>query len=222
MQYYFSLLPHALASIEKTLSTALLARYLAAAKGDKNRAIRLYIWNADLSREFYFPIQLTEVALRNSIHNQLTALYGNPWFEARALLSAIPERTQVEVTKVAALERFQRGPAFTVDHVVAGLSFGFWLSLLNSSMTERLWSGNIRPIFPHLPPTLHQPDVHKRLEKLRQFRNAVMHHYAIFDKGITAEWENIKLILGWICPTTAQFMMQLADPKKVLSAKPTV
>jgi hypothetical protein len=168
------------------------------------------------------PIQLTEVALRNSIHNQLTALYGNLWFEARGLISAVPERTRVEVTKVASLERFQRGSAFTVDHVVAGLSFGFWLSLLNSSMTERLWSGNIRSIFPHLPPTLHQPDVHRRLEKLRLFRNAVMHHYAIFDKGTTAEWENIKLILGWICPTAAQFMMQLADPKKVLSAKPTV
>jgi hypothetical protein len=147
MQYYFSLLPQALEVIEKTLSPDRLARYLGAAKGDKNRAIRLYIWNADLSREFYLPIQLTEVALRNSIHNRLTALYGNSWFEARELLSAIPERTQVEVTKAAALERFQRGPGFTVDHVVAGLSFGFWLSLLNSSMTERLWSGNIRPFF---------------------------------------------------------------------------
>jgi hypothetical protein len=222
MQYYFSLLPEALASIEKTLSPARLDRYLGAAKGDKNRAIRLYIWNADLSREFYLPIQLTEVALRNSIHNRLTALYGNLWFEARGLISAVPERSRVEVTKIASLERFQRGPAFTIDHVVAGLSFGFWLSLLNSSMTERLWSGNIRPVFPHLPPTLHQPDVHKRLEKLRLFRNAVMHHYAIFDRGTTAEWENIKLILGWICPTTVQFMMQLADPKKVLSAKPMV
>jgi hypothetical protein len=222
MQYYFSLLPEARESVEKTLSLALLSRCLGAAKGDKNRAIRLYIWNADLSREFYLPIQLTEVALRNSIHNQLTALYGNLWFEASELLSAVPQRTQVEVKKVASRERVQRGSAFTVDHVVAGLPFGFWLSLLNSSMTERLWSGNIRPIFPHLPSTLHQPDVHKRLERLRLFRNAVMHHYAIFDKGTTAEWENIKLILGWIRPTTAQFMTQLADPKKVLSAKPTV
>ncbi|HEV7600257.1 MAG TPA: hypothetical protein VGO49_08360 [Bradyrhizobium sp.] len=222
MQYYFSLLPEARESVEKTLSLALLSRYLGAAKGDKNRAIRLYIWNADLSREFYLPIQLTEVALRNSIHNQLTALYGNLWFETSELLSAVPQRTQVEVKKVASRERVQRGSAFTVDQVVAGLPFGFWLSLLNSSMTERLWSGNIRPIFPHLPSTLHRPDVHKRLERLRLFRNAVMHHYAIFDKGTTAEWENIKLILGWICPTTAQFMTQLADPKKVLSAKPTV
>lgn len=45
-----------------------------------------------------------------------------------------------------------------------------------------------------------------------------MHHYAIFDKGTSAEWESIKLILGWICPQTRQFAIQLADPKKVLSA----
>src|ERR1700712_1222206 len=112
MQYYFSLLPEAREAIEKSLSPALLARYLGAAKGDKNRAIRLYVWNADLSREFYLPIQLTEVALRNSIHNQLTALYGDLWFEARELLSAVPERTQIEVANVASLQRFQHGPAF--------------------------------------------------------------------------------------------------------------
>ena len=184
------------------MSAARLARFLRAAKGDKNRAIRLYIWNAHLSREFYLPIQLTEVALRNSIHKQLSSLFGDLWFENPGFTSAVPERTQVEMRKVALFERTQRRSAFTVDHVVAGLSFGFWLSLLNSSMCERIWAGDIRPVFPHLPINLHQPDVHKRLEKLRLFRNAVMHHYAIFDKGTTAEWENIKLILGWICPST--------------------
>ena len=204
------------------MSAARLARFRGPANGDRNRAIRLYIWNAHLSREFYLPIQLTEVALRNSIHNQLTNMFGKLWFETPSFTSALPLRTQGEMRKVAEFERSQRRGAFTIDHVVAGLSFGFWLSLLNSSMCERLWSGNIRPVFPHLPPNLHQPDVHKRLEKLRLFRNAVMHHYAIFDKGTSAEWENIKLILGWICPDTRELAMQLADPKKVLSAKPTV
>jgi len=204
------------------MSPARLARFLGPAKGDRNRAIRLYIWNAHLSREFYLPIQLTEVALRNSIHKQLTSIFGDSWFENPSFASAVPVRTQEEMRKVAAFERGQRRAAFTVDHVVAGLSFGFWLSLLNSSMCERIWAGNIRPVFPYLPPNLHQPDVHRRLEKLRLFRNAVMHHYAIFDKGTTAEWENIKLILGWICPSTTQFMMLLADPKKVLSAKPSI
>jgi hypothetical protein len=222
MQYYFSLLPQALDSIEKTMSSARLARFLRPARGDRNRAIRLYIWNAHLSREFYLPIQLTEVALRNSIHNQLTTMFGGLWFENPRLTSAVPERTHGEMQKIASFERSQRRAAFTVDHVVAGLSFGFWLSLLNSSMYERLWSGDIRPIFPHLPVHLHQPDVHRRLERLRQFRNAVMHHYAIFDKGTTAEWENIKLILGWICPETRQLAMQLPDPKQVLSAKPAI
>lgn len=222
MQYHFSLLPQALAEVEKTMSPARLGRYLGPAKGDKNHALRLYIWNADLSREFYVPIQATEVALRNSVHQQLTARYGANWFEKRSLVSALPQRTQDEIAKVAAYERGQRGVNFTVDHVVAGLSFGFWLSLLNAPMTQRVWGGNIRPIFPYLPITLHQPDVHTRLERLRLFRNAVMHHFAVFDKGTNAQWENIKLILSWICPTTLELMVQLSDPKKVLSAKPTI
>lgn len=119
-----------------------------------------------------------------------------------------------EMQKVAAFERSQRRAASTIDHVVAGLSFGFWLSLLNSSMCERLWSGNIRPVFPHLPPNLHQPDVHKRLEKLRLFRNAVMHHYAIFDKGTSAEWENIKLILELDMPSHPRTSYAVGRPKE--------
>jgi hypothetical protein len=222
MQYQFSLLPHPFAIIEKTMSPARLARYLGAAGGDKNRAMRLYLWNAHLCSEFYLPIQMTEVSLRNAIHVQLTVNFGPSWFENTALVSAVPERTQTELANTAAKERAQRGLSFTVDHVVAALSFGFWLSLLNAPMTQRLWMGNIRPIFPHLPTTLHQPDVHKRLEKLRLFRNAVMHHFAVFDKGPISEWENIKLILGWLCPTTLQLLFQLSDPKKLISAKPTI
>lgn len=204
------------------MSPARLSRYMGKANRDRNRAFRLYLWNAHLSQEFYLPIQITEVALRNSIHAQLTILFGQNWFEAPRLTTAVPIRTFDEMKKIAAFERGRRGSAFTVDHVVAGLSFGFWLSLLNTAMCQRIWSGNIRPIFPLLPATLHQPDVHRRLEKLRLFRNAVMHHYAIFDKGVSAEWENIKLMLGWICPASVEVMLQLSDPKKVLSAKPTI
>jgi hypothetical protein len=100
MQYYFSLLPHVLDTIEKTMAPARLARYMGAAKGDKNRALRLYIWNAHLSREFYLPIQLTEVALRNSIHAQLSNLHGANWFEAPRLTTAVPTRTLDEMKKI--------------------------------------------------------------------------------------------------------------------------
>lgn len=222
MQYAFSLLPQVLANIEETMSAARLGRYLGAAKGDRNRAFRLYLWNAHLCREFYFPIQVAEIALRNSVHKGLQSNYGTDWFSTRSLTTALPKRSQEEIVDVVSFESGKRGAAFTIDHVVAGLSFGFWLSLLNGPMTNRVWAGNIRPVFPNLPATLHQPDVHRRLEKLRLFRNAVMHHYAIFDKGVISEWENIKLIVQWICQPSLRLIEQVADPKTILSAKPHV
>lgn len=222
MQYMFSLLPKTFDSVEKTMSHARLTRYLAAARQDKNRALRLYFWNAELCQEFYLPIQMTEVSLRNSLHTRLQTIFEDNWFTDPSFVSAVPERSQREIRDVANFERAKRGVGFTVDHVVAGMSFGFWLSLLNAPMTNRIWRGNIRPIFPNLPHHLGQPDVHERLEKLRLFRNAVMHHYAIFDKAPGIEWENMKVILGWICQPSVKLMIQLADPKKVLSAKPTI
>jgi hypothetical protein len=222
MQYMFSLLPKALDLVEKTMSPARLARYLGAARQDKNRALRLYIWNAELCQEFYLPIQMTEVSLRNSIRKNLQTIFEDDWFADSSFVSAISERSRLEINDVVAFERAKRGTGFTIDHVIARMSFGFWLSLLNAPMTNRIWSGNIHPIFPNMPHHLGQSDVHQRLERLRLFRNAVMHHYAIFDKAPGIEWENIKIILGWICQPTVKLMMQLADPKKVLSAKPSI
>jgi hypothetical protein len=220
MQYAFSLLPQVLAPVEKTMSPARLGRYMGAAKHNKNHALRLYIWNAHMCQEFYFPIQITEVAIRNSVSNGLAKNFGPTWFQEKSLTTAISARSSNEIADTVSFEKAKRGASFSVDHVVAGLSFGFWLSLLNAPMTNRLWSGSIRPIFPHLPATLHQPDVHKRLEKMRLFRNAVMHHYAIFDKGILSEWENLKIILGWICPESVWLMTNLCNPRAILSAKP--
>jgi hypothetical protein len=222
MQYLFSILPNTLDSIEKTMSSARLDRFMAAARQDKQRALRLYFWNAELCQEFYLPIQMTEISLRNSIHRHLQASFQEDWHADRSFTAALPARSQTEIAAVVADERARRGASFTVDHIVAGMSFGFWHSLMNASLQNRVWGGNIRPMFPNLPHHMDRRHVHDRLEKLRAFRNAVMHHYAIFDKAPSLEWENIKIILGWLCQPTTKLMIQMADPKRILSAKPTI
>lgn len=151
MQYPFSPLPNVLSAIETTMSSARLARYLGASKGDKYHALRLYIWNARLCEEFYIPLQFSEVSLRNSIHRRLTVLYGTDWFDQAKFTGAIPDRHKSEITKVAADERQKRGRAFTPDHVVAGMSFGFWQNLLGRRLKFVLWRDGIGAAFPHLP-----------------------------------------------------------------------
>lgn len=220
MQYPFSPLPKVLSALEATMSPARLARYLGASKGDKYHALRLYVWNARLCEEFYIPLQFSEVSLRNSIHQRLTILYGNNWFDEPRFTGAIPDRHKNEIAKVAADERQKRGLAFTADHVVAGMSFGFWQNLLGKRLQFILWCDGIGAAFPHLPNGLGRNDVYMRLERLRKFRNAVMHHYAIFDKAPTQEYRNILTLLQWMCPETLWLVSELANPAAVLQRRP--
>lgn len=203
------------------MSQARLARYLPDAKGDKQLALRLYVWNARLCEEFYLPIQLAEVAIRNAIHRRISTIYREDWFAERRFTDILPDRHKDEIRSTVVTEKDKRRAAFTPDHVVAGMSLGFWQSLLGRSHAFVIWKDDsIFEAFPHLPVTLGRDYLYERVEQLRMFRNAVMHHYAIYDKGPSREFNNIRDILGWLCPDTLWLMKELSNPALVLQRRP--
>lgn len=53
--------------------------YLAAANGDHRGALDFYVWNLTLSAAFHGPLAILEVAVRNALHRELTALFGANW-----------------------------------------------------------------------------------------------------------------------------------------------
>lgn len=220
MQHPFSCLPATLNAIEATLSPARLARYLPEARGNKHLALRLYVWNARLCEAFYLPTQLAEVAARNAIHRSVERRFTATWYANPAFHSILRPRLKEELDKVAADEQRARGHLFTVNHVVAGLSFGFWLNLLTSSYTNQLWANGLRSSFPALPRHIGRQALYDRLDQLRKFRNKIAHHYAIFDKNPRAELANTMSIIEWICPETHWFATELSTVVQVLSRKP--
>src|SRR5262249_16751800 len=131
-----------------TMSASRFRQYLDTANGDRHLALRLYVWNARLCEEFYIPIQFTEVALRNAIHNRLWAVFGPQWYVTRGFEHAIPDRHKAELAKVVSEQQAKRGPLFTSNHVVAGLTFGFWLYLMGSRfefhLCEVVWGPRFR------------------------------------------------------------------------------
>ena len=52
--------------LETPLSRERLRTYLDTAGGDRGKAIRLYVWNTEISAAFYGPLQGLEVVLRNA------------------------------------------------------------------------------------------------------------------------------------------------------------
>jgi hypothetical protein len=137
-------------AVRGTLSAPRLGRYLPAANGDPHLALRLYVWNARLCEAFYLPCQLAEVACRNAVARALVGKYGANWCADSRFHSILPNHLRAELDKVNTEERVRRGIAdLTVDHIVAGLTFGFWVALLTAKFDFTIWKGGMLPFFRH-------------------------------------------------------------------------
>jgi hypothetical protein len=221
MQHPFSLMPNVFAAVESALSPARLGRYLPAS-GDKQMALRLYVWNARLCEQFILPVQLAEICVRNMLNQELILKFGALWYENPSFLSPLPDRLKLEINQAVRTEQAQQGSRFTVDHLVSALSFGFWVHLTTQSAIRLLWGGKLPPAFPNLPAGTKDRQVFDKIDRLRKFRNRLAHHNAIFDKGPAAEYRNIQDIIGWISPDTLWLMRQLVNPAAVINQRPRI
>jgi hypothetical protein len=220
MQHPFSVMPTVLAAIEATISAARLERYLPIS-GDRQLALRTYTWNARLCEQFILPVQLAEICVRNALNRALVSKFGVNWFSNASLFSPLPDRLKNEISQAVKSERNQHGDAFSVNHMVSALSFGFWVHLTTKSAIRLIWGGKLPALFAHLPGGTADQQVFEKIDQLRKFRNRLAHHNAIFDKRPAAEYRNIQDIIGWACPDTLWFMRQLVNPAAVINQRPT-
>ncbi len=84
--------------------------------------------------------------------------------------------------------------------IVAELTLGFWVTLLNSEYEKILWK-DLRLAFPNMPKAIRQrKNISAPLNRFRTFRNRVFHHEPIcwnLAKIIEIHNEMI-LVMGWI------------------------
>ena len=132
----FSYTEETLEEIAGALSPERLQPYLDAVGGDRERALRLYLWNTAVSAAFYGPLQGLEVVLRNAVHRQLVERYGLVWYTN---LDTGLDRGALGRIQLAIAELTRDDSPNDIPLILAILSFGFWVSLLGSG--GRLESG---------------------------------------------------------------------------------
>ena len=206
-----------------SLSPERIATYMAAAGGDREKAMRLYTWNTAVSAAFYGPLQGLEVALRNAMHRMLTARFGPAWYDNPAC-----RFDRGALNRIAAAKDDVRRDGHVVDppHLVAALSFGFWVSILgaggqgpyddpgrrNYEMT--LWRPCLYRAFPGVK--MKRGGVHRRLDYLRTFRNRIAHHEPIFTRHLEADYHSILTVAGWVCPKTRDWIAHHSRVEELL------
>ena len=189
-----------LSEIERTLSADRLRPYRISVGGDTELAILLYEQNTLLAESLYGVLQGLEVLLRNAIHDQLTADYGQvEWWDAVKL-----EPEQGAMLRKARDILTKEGKALVAGRIVAELSFGFWTGLTGPKY-DVLWRDHLVKIFPRRP--LQRSEVQTRLNSIRKLRNRIAHHEPILFSGRLQKYvHQIFDTISWMSPMTARWV----------------
>ena len=220
MQPPFSCAPHIYSAIERSFSRARLGRYIAEASGDKNLALRLHVWNARIAEAMYLPLQIAEVAFRNTVANTLSEHFAPEWWKVSAFRCTLPQRLSAELDGAIRDERARYGPSMSGDHIVSALPLGFWVHLLTKPYQGVLWPRFFPSAFPNKPQDVNREACYNRWERLRKFRNKAAHYKPIFDQKPGGELNNILEVTGWICHETQWFVKTISTVGRTLNQKP--
>ena len=145
------------------------------------------------------PVKIRLRKLTDNERKELERMMGRKdWYSVFPSNPALKSLTS-EVT-VAIRHISQRGEMVTPDKIVAELTFGFWVTLLNSEYELTLWKG-LRLAFPYMPKKdRKRKNVSSPCNALRKLRNRVFHHESIcWDLDyISGIHSRLVQVLGWM------------------------
>jgi hypothetical protein len=194
-----------LASIERTITKERLTRYLGATHQNISRALELYEFNVQLSEVLYGLLHGIEVTVRNAEHHALTASYGTPtWYD----LAPLSPYWRDQLANAKAKPGVARRPG----KVVAELTFGFWVDLVQNANHRSFWVGQkLHVAFPNAH--RHRRLIHDRLKAIQLLRNRISHHEpvltatnALYNGNSVITLPDLLECAGWVCLDTAQWM----------------
>lgn len=178
-------------------------RYTALTKGDPQKRLRLYLWNAELSAAMYAPLQGLEVILRNALHGELSTVYGSTWFDNQNLPFLPIQAKKLQEAKMG-LTRLKR-PILSAD-VVATLPLGFWVSLFGHDYDATLWRTCIYKAIVNRPQPFSRKSMHRELELIRHLRNRIAHHEPIIRTDLPLHHERILRMIRWFSDEFADWV----------------
>lgn len=219
--------PVSVGALKTFLTDDRLKSYLAFAKPQANdrAAIELYVWNTALCAAFYTPIQVVEIALRNAIHREMSAIFGRPdWYSDRTFKRTGPSLVGSLVEVATRLTR----SAKPVDppHMIAGLHFGFWTQLLSpgpdGNYTRSFWNAGLHNAFPQYPggARVAQRKIRQQFLALKDFRNRVAHHEPIHNKKPDDQYERMLRVAGWIDEILPKWIEHHSECRTMFLEKP--
>ncbi|WP_457946957.1 hypothetical protein ACTAQI_15240 [Pseudarthrobacter sp. alpha12b] len=177
--------------------------YMVAANYDPTAARELYEWNVSVAAAFFELISHVEVALRNAVDGILEPLevketarvrvQNGWWFSSSTFLT----EHELNFYKTAVKHLGTRAEGASRDKVFSAMTFGIWEGIFGPSY-EELFRRHLVYAFPNRGAGFKRDTVHKSVLALRNLRNRIAHHQAVFDLPLEERFEQAMDLLRWI------------------------
>lgn len=185
--------PATLNNLPTLIGSDRFAPYLTICGGNAAEAIRLYSWNVEASTALLGAYAALEVAIRNSMHDQLTTTFGRPdWWEYAPL--SVEHRSAVQ--RAISYLSSKRGASWTFGHVIAEMKPSFWEGLLANRYHASLWEIGLSAAFPMT--NERRGGIRERMERLRLVRNRAAHHEPVFARDLLIDHQYMCDLAGYV------------------------
>lgn len=217
---------------ENIISAQRMRKYLVACGGDTKKAMTLYRYNLELSKEMFTVISCFEVALRNRIDNVLVNHLGNEWLKDSILRGGIFNvDTRVANTKKIIKKAYNgllRDCKYSHHKLLAEMEFGIWKYMY--AAPQYALTGNVLlDVFPNKPKTtvniqFDNSYVFRELDYINKLRNRIAHHEPIcFNKNQNIDLTYVKnrhrrmiWLLQWMNIDSASLLYGLDHIDKIV------
>ena len=187
-----------------------MERYFILYPNDESRAVKHYQYNIKLTEAFYTSLSVLEVALRNALSRELKTMTGrDDWY---VIFANTPGLTNLNKYITQASKQIAgRHEQITTSKIIAELTLGFWVSLLNAEYERLLWK-DLRRAFPYIPKKdRKRKNVSAPLNRFRAFRNRVFHNESICwnMKKVQEIHDELLLVLEWINKDLPEWLKEI-------------
>jgi hypothetical protein len=192
--------------IRKILSVARFESHRRTEVESDEKIFSRHQWNARISEDFYGPLQVLEVVLRNRLDYAISLKMEDPGW-----LTKIPQWLRANERKtILKAHRFltsHNRPA-TQARMIQEMSFGFWTSLLNGKY-ETLFHSIGAEAFPGMPrSTRTRSAASIRFESIRSLRNRIFHFRRIWHRlNLAQDFYDILEAISWCDPDARRLLL---------------
>lgn len=212
-------------AVRTTITQARMSTYdTATAPGDQRirRALKLYVWNAEVASAFLVPLHLCEVAIRNAVADAIAAQYGPRWPWTPGFQHSLPSPTRGYNPR-ADLANARRNTSST-GKVIPEVKFAFWQKMLTSRYDKAIWDHQLATVLPGADASIGVPALRTRvyddLDRIRILRNRIAHHEPIITRNLSADLAAITDLVTLRCGDLSQMLTAAEHVSSIIPQRP--